>query len=114
MSNAERMRRPAAFQRVQYPCVVLPSGDRWQVLYTGIDRPYTVGLFASREDALQDADVRNDEAYFEQQAFYAAKTLIESIKDRVLAEERVVARRARWRFLRFLRVAWWTAQGSNL
>ena len=106
LKKLERMRRPAALQRVQYPCVVLPSGDRWQVLYTGIDRPYTVGLFDSREDALQDADVRNDEAYFEQQAFYAAKTLIESIKDRVLEEERAAARRARWRFLRFLRVGW--------
>jgi len=62
--------------------------------------------FDSREDALQDADVRNDEAYFEQQAFYAAKTLIESIKDRVLEEVRGVARRARWRFLSFLRVGW--------
>ena len=62
--------------------------------------------FDSREDALQDADVRNDEAYFERQAFYAAKVLIESIKDRVLAEERAAARRARWRFLRFLRVGW--------
>ena len=106
LKKLERMRRPAALQRVQYPCVVLPSGDRWQVLYTGIDRPYTVGLFDSREDALQDADVRNDEAYFEQQAFYAARTLIESIKDRVLEEERGVARRARWRFLSFLRVGW--------
>ena len=106
LKKLERMRRPAAFQRVQYPCVVLPSGDRWQVLFTGVDRPYTVGLFDSREDALQDADVRNDEAYFEQQAFYAAKTLIESIKDRVLEEVRGVARRARWRFLSFLRVGW--------
>jgi hypothetical protein len=26
----------------KHPCVVLPSGDRWQVLYTGIDRSYTV------------------------------------------------------------------------
>lgn len=100
MTPIERRRRPERFQRIQYPFVVEPSGERWRILFVRTERPYTVAEFDSKIDAIETADFHNDEAYFEREAEYAAKALIEAVMDRVRAEANKQKWRDWWGFLR--------------
>jgi len=102
MATIERRRRPERFQRIQYPFVVEPSGDGWKVLLVRTDRPCVIGEFASKAEAIEAADLRNDDAYFERQAEYTAKALIEAIMDRVRAEEEKGRAREWWRLSRLI------------
>lgn len=102
MSGIERPRRPARFQQIYYPFVVEPNGDDWKVLFVRTDRPYVVAEFASKAEAIEEADLRNDDAYFERQAEYAAKALIEAVIDRVRAEEEKGRAREWWRLSRLI------------
>ncbi len=105
MATIERRRRPERFQRIQYPFVVEPSGDGWKVLFVSTDRPYVVAEFDSKLEAIEAADLRNDEAYFAKEAEHAAKALIETVMDRVRAEEEKVKKLGLRRLFRLK--PWW-------
>ena len=53
-------RRPQFCQKIQYPFVVVPHSDSWEVLFTDTERPYREALLDSREEALVLAEARND------------------------------------------------------
>jgi hypothetical protein len=102
MTSIERPRRPEQFQKVHYPFVAEPNGDCWKVLFVSTDRPFVVAEFDSKLEAIEAADLRNDEAYFAKEAGYAAKALIETVMDRVRAEEEKVRERGLWRLFRLM------------
>jgi len=100
MENIERRRRPQRFQGIQYPFVVEPSGGRWRLLFVRTERPYAVAEFDSQLEAIEAADFRNDEAYFETEAEYATKALIEALIDRVRAESKKAKKQEWWKLFR--------------
>jgi hypothetical protein len=86
MSSIERRRRPEKFQNVHYPYVVLPILNGWEVRLTGIDKPYRVADFGTKDEAYEFADIQNDLAYFEREAWFAAKMVIDSVMKRTRLE----------------------------
>jgi len=88
----------------QYPFVVEPAGDHWEILFVRCDRPYRVAEFSTKEEALKFAKSKNDEWYFTNKAEYYAKRIIEAAADKARSsteeklrlKSKLIAKLKRW------------------
>lgn len=67
---------------LQYPYVVEPFQDGWEVLFVRTDRPYRVAEFYSRADALNFVNKKNRDWTLEHDAMLEATALISRVRGR--------------------------------
>lgn len=56
MSNSRRLNG----RKIQYPFIVRPLSEGWEVLFTATDWPYREAFFETRQAALVFAEIKND------------------------------------------------------
>ena len=81
----------------QYPYVVLPFEDGWQVLFVKTDNPYQTASFDTEKEALEYVAPLNQRCWDELRAGLAASELILRVQESSAAEHASAVRAARWR-----------------
>ena len=91
--------------RAQYPFVVEPLGDRWQILFVKTDRPYRVAEFHQREEAFIHMRSLNRQWWQELHALDEARRVIERVRETSALRPVAVAPASLWtRLMKALRL----------
>lgn len=91
--------------RAQYPFVVEPLGDRWQILFVKTDRPYRVAEFDKRENAFVHMRSLNRQWWQELHALDEARRVIERVRETSALQPVAVSRASLWtRLMKALRL----------
>lgn len=67
-------------RKIQYPFIVRPVPEGWEVLFTATDRPYREAFFEAHKDALDFAEVNNDNWAITTRIWYE---LLNRIRDKI-------------------------------
>ena len=71
--------------RAQYPFVVEPLRDRWQILFVRSDRPFRVAEFDEREEAFVHMRLLNRDWWRELHALTETRLLLQRVQERAVS-----------------------------
>jgi hypothetical protein len=86
--------------RAQYPFVVVPAGDRWQILFVRTDRPFRVAEFDEREEAFSHMRSLNKDWWAELHALTETRLLLLRVQEKAASQPSATAGASLWRRLK--------------
>jgi hypothetical protein len=86
--------------RAQYPFVVEPIEDRWQVLFVRTDRPFRVAEFDEREQAFSHMRSLNKDWWAELHALTETRLLLLRVQEKAASQPSATAGASLWRRLK--------------